>query len=312
MSPLPIGSPVNISVVVQTVKRTDQRMGQALDTGYACAQKLGFLDFKSDRKVVFGTDVGTFYHVSVTNKGLDNGWVVNEDLYGYRQGYVMPLYKKNAVRVTGIKELNSSTAEAYIDTGMTEILPAGSCVYPDIESQRNSASGKHKVTLGLYDDGWRVEKAQAEGARKDWVDIKPASNMKISRVASSSSRSKSADSVNRSSGTETSNTPAGSSTNNPSTLGQGDVVLVQQKLNELGYDAGVADGIAGKRTISAISAYQRDQGIPVDGQPTPELLAMLNGVSGDQAGQTVGNPVEELGNIFKGFLNKALGGGQSQ
>ena len=46
---------------------------------------------------------------------------------------------------------------------------------------------------------------------------------------------------------------------------------IQTALNTRGYDAGPADGVAGPRTRAAIRAYQRDNGLTVDGQPTASL-----------------------------------------
>lgn len=53
------------------------------------------------------------------------------------------------------------------------------------------------------------------------------------------------------------------------------VKQVQQKLNELGYDCGTPDGIAGKRTIAGISQYQTEKGLNVTGTATYELLLSL-------------------------------------
>ena len=50
---------------------------------------------------------------------------------------------------------------------------------------------------------------------------------------------------------------------------------VQSKLNELGFDAGSADGIVGPKTRAAISAYQQQHNLPVDGQISNELLKAL-------------------------------------
>src|SRR5690606_23461936 len=44
-----------------------------------------------------------------------------------------------------------------------------------------------------------------------------------------------------------------------------DVATVQAKLNELGYNAGTADGIFGSRTYNAVVAFQRANGLAVDG-----------------------------------------------
>ena len=50
---------------------------------------------------------------------------------------------------------------------------------------------------------------------------------------------------------------------------------VQFALGRVGYDAGPADGIAGPRTANAITAYQRDNGLPTDGQASAALLQHL-------------------------------------
>ncbi len=50
---------------------------------------------------------------------------------------------------------------------------------------------------------------------------------------------------------------------------------VQAALGRAGYNAGPADGLAGPRTTAAITAYQRDNGLPADGAPSAELLQHL-------------------------------------
>lgn len=50
---------------------------------------------------------------------------------------------------------------------------------------------------------------------------------------------------------------------------------VQQQLIRLGYLRGPADGVAGPQTASAISQYESVSGMPVDGMPSPPLLARL-------------------------------------
>ncbi len=63
---------------------------------------------------------------------------------------------------------------------------------------------------------------------------------------------------------------------------------LQTLLNTLGYDAGLPDGLSGPATAAAIEAFQRAEGLPVEGKITPELTeavfrkagrsAPLNGV----------------------------------
>jgi hypothetical protein len=53
---------------------------------------------------------------------------------------------------------------------------------------------------------------------------------------------------------------------------------VQQALADAGYYHGAIDGVVGPATISAITAYQRDNGLPVTGAIDDPLLQSL-GVS---------------------------------
>jgi lytic murein transglycosylase len=51
--------------------------------------------------------------------------------------------------------------------------------------------------------------------------------------------------------------------------------LLQQKLAEKGYDVGGIDGILGTNTREAVRREQMRIGLPVDGWPTPDLLANI-------------------------------------
>ncbi len=48
-------------------------------------------------------------------------------------------------------------------------------------------------------------------------------------------------------------------------LTRGEVRQVQQQLAGLGYSPGPADGVAGRRTVAALAAFQRDRGLPATG-----------------------------------------------
>ena len=52
-------------------------------------------------------------------------------------------------------------------------------------------------------------------------------------------------------------------------------MAVQAQLIRLGYLRGAADGVLGPMTSSAISHYESMSGLPVDGLPSPDLLARL-------------------------------------
>ena len=50
---------------------------------------------------------------------------------------------------------------------------------------------------------------------------------------------------------------------------------LQARLTAAGYDTGGAEGVIGPKTIAAIEAFQRANGMAVTGQPSPGLLAAL-------------------------------------
>ena len=57
------------------------------------------------------------------------------------------------------------------------------------------------------------------------------------------------------------------------------VQVIQRKLNELGYNAGIPDGVMGKRTRSAIMAFQQDKGVAATGVANQALLLWLEALS---------------------------------
>lgn len=50
---------------------------------------------------------------------------------------------------------------------------------------------------------------------------------------------------------------------------------IQTQLIRLGYLRGAADGVVGPQTGNAIAQFQSINGLPADGQPSPQLLARL-------------------------------------
>ena len=62
---------------------------------------------------------------------------------------------------------------------------------------------------------------------------------------------------------------------NEQALSVADVRELQERLNELGYDSGEPDGRVGRNTRTAIRNYQRDNGLPMDGYASGQLLAAI-------------------------------------
>lgn len=59
-----------------------------------------------------------------------------------------------------------------------------------------------------------------------------------------------------------------------------DISGVQSRLLNLGHGPGAVDGVMGKKTSAAIRAFQRDQGLEVDGEISPDLVSKLKEVYG--------------------------------
>lgn len=67
-----------------------------------------------------------------------------------------------------------------------------------------------------------------------------------------------------------------------------EVTQIQQRLQELGYDPGTADGIYGTRTQNAVIAFQKDQGLTADGIAGKNTLAALGITAGGGSGGAYG------------------------
>jgi Putative peptidoglycan-binding domain-containing protein len=58
-----------------------------------------------------------------------------------------------------------------------------------------------------------------------------------------------------------------------------DIKSIQRKLNDLGYDAGTADGIKGEKTITAIKKFQSDYALDSDGIVGSKTKQSLDAIS---------------------------------
>lgn len=75
----------------------------------------------------------------------------------------------------------------------------------------------------------------------------------------------------------------------------------QRTLNSLGYDAGLIDGVYGRRTASALRQFQRDHGLPASGDVTPEVLSALRTAS-RQAPMTASTQQNNAGHNAQGSM----------
>ncbi len=56
---------------------------------------------------------------------------------------------------------------------------------------------------------------------------------------------------------------------------QGDRVELQKRLTRMGYDCGSTDGVFGPMTRAAVKGFQASRGLPADGKPSLEILALM-------------------------------------
>tara|TARA_B110000263_G_scaffold205410_1_gene185969 strand:- start:411 stop:590 length:180 start_codon:yes stop_codon:yes gene_type:complete len=58
-------------------------------------------------------------------------------------------------------------------------------------------------------------------------------------------------------------------------LSSSEMLLLQSKLHQKGYNVGKIDGILGKKTREAVRLKQKELSIPADGWPTKYFLKKL-------------------------------------
>ena len=83
-------------------------------------------------------------------------------------------------------------------------------------------------------------------------------------------------------------------------LTRSQIVEVQSRLNSLGFSAGYADGIIGRRTINAIRGFQRTRELKVDGILGPITMSAL--MVGDKDVDVIDPPWMTIAKNKIGFL----------
>ncbi|GBE42346.1 putative peptidoglycan binding domain protein [bacterium BMS3Bbin10] len=85
------------------------------------------------------------------------------------------------------------------------------------------------------------------------------------------------------------------------------ILAIQRKLKEDGYEPGPVDGVFGHMTRAAIMAYQHDQGLPVTGEGSSQLLkTMIFGTTAGASGQGASSPVSKETKALVRAVQKSL------
>ena len=84
------------------------------------------------------------------------------------------------------------------------------------------------------------------------------------------------------------------------------VTAVQRELSARGYNSGPADGKLGEDTRKAISAFEKDHGLPVTGEPTDELLRYILLGEPGTAGPSTGSVASGAGEVQTVAANAPL------
>ncbi len=81
------------------------------------------------------------------------------------------------------------------------------------------------------------------------------------------------------------------------------VKAIQTELNAIGYSLKPIDGVAGKKTTSAIERFQRDFELDVDGKATPFLLQYLQSLNANKDDGVIAKVIEIQSLLIqKGYL----------
>ena len=126
--------------------------------------------------------------------------------------------------------------------------------------------GTLRVDLGIYNANQAKleEDIGAELGAKILAAVGPKQSMEMKVEATTAPRPPSAV-------VENSPKPAGESIVSPAPSNQ----RIQQRLAELGFSVGPADGVMGKRTTDALKRFQTNNGLSPNGQATAETLEKL-------------------------------------
>lgn len=247
---LPIGS-VAIRVLIPAAMAANEYRGNEINTGYACAEKLGYLRIQPDNDYVLK---GLRDNVTVTPIGESHGWTVAKESGGYSKHYVFPAVEYSPKRITGIKMIDAVNALVEFDYGVSEVLEAGRCLWKNIDNRKGELEFKGRATLGKYDDGWRVESAQGIGLyTNEWSDLEPASR----RLKVSSSPARSSTTGSASSSTSASpGVPTNQAYRNCLSVENPEAFCAQQYPDKVSPSAGTASSAAGAAGTSGASAPQ--------------------------------------------------------
>jgi len=170
------------------------------------------------------------------------------------------------------------SSQAFASSGLLRLGSRGSAV-ADLQKKLNSLgynAGKADGIFGSQTRSAVMAFQKANGLAVDGI-VGPATWAKLNGSSSAANSSKSTESKPADSKSESSSRGSSPITQ---TLRQGSrgsqVKILQERLNSLGYNAGKADGIFGSKTRSAVMAFQKANGLAVDGIVGPATIAKLN------------------------------------
>jgi membrane-bound lytic murein transglycosylase B len=91
-------------------------------------------------------------------------------------------------------------------------------------------------------------------------------------------------------------------------LQRDETLELQERLNAVGFNAGVPDGMFGSRTRAGLRSWQQSRGLPADGYPTPAILQTLRNeaLAQGRASARAGSPALDRAGILD--LQRALVG----
>lgn len=186
--------------------------------------------------------------------------------------------------------LTGSGAEAAV---LTEKLNIRASASPDSKVLKVARRGSVLSVLELTDGWLKVTSDGTTGyVSPEYVKLSPGNEDAVSPAPTS--------------------TPAVTAAPGSTLLKKGargdDVRALQEKLIQLGYLTGSADGVYGNNTVSAVKAFQKNMGLTADGEAGASTLAALNSAIATPVPTASPTPVPTQAPSVTGVLKKGARG----
>ena len=223
------------------------------------------IDYKNYANVLNTNDIGTGEISLLDADGISsefyNVQMSSNDGYGFYVDIKPGEKKKVALPFFVAEDTNSVTLKINSQYEITQILNEEN--NKEQESTQSGEESELKKQIETLESENSKLKSENEDLKKENEDLKNSMNEK------SENETEEVTEVNQ-------NIQDTEQTSEVEYTDATTIRIVQQTLNELGYNCGSPDGVAGGKTTEAVKNYQTDKNITVNGKITDELLDTLD------------------------------------